>query len=301
MGYPGAAGSPGAPQPPWWRQRYRRFAFAHTAVCHTNKGGGRRRQFVARRRVVLPDGREFWVKAGTQSVDGHWALLKRHVSRSAINTGRLRQLRQLVWGHQWRHWLGPGACKFSALGPALRHQRVREAHKARADGSQALRAEARQAAFDLRRQQRLSAAAARPAQREKRAREAALALEDAPPLPPPAPAAPPAAAAAVEPPALPEPPLRRRRLRPLSQATEPATAQAAAQGSGLAAREPRPASSSAPAPPAPRLLPVFPGAALPRPPVATAQEQARAALEAAQQALALALEAARVVGLPAQP
>ena len=231
---------------PEWRARYAPFQLAHAAVCHTAKKGGRKRQFVARRRVPLPDGQVIWAKGGTQSIDGHWALLKRHVSRSAINTGRLGQLRDLVWCHQWRHWAGPGVCKFSLLGAALRQSRLREAMQSRANGSADLIEVARAVRMDLRKRQRAAAAAARPAQRAKTARASDLAIEDAPLAQPPEPAAalpvqgelaPPGAlhVGLVEPAAAPPAgAAARRRLRPLRPDVGggPQQAQLAAEGAG---------------------------------------------------------------------
>jgi hypothetical protein len=265
---------------PEWRARYAPFGFAHTAVCHTSKAGGRRRQFVARRQVHLGDGRTVWLKGGTQTIDGHWALLKKHVSRCGVNTGRLQLLRELVRGHQWRHWEGPGVCKFSALGPALREQLAREAHEDRAAGRAELREIARAEALSQRQAQRAAAAAARPSQRLKlqRQQEAPppLALQDQPAVEPAAPAA---EVPRVEP--LPDasPPKRRRLRRLLSPVAEAAALPAQ--------------------PPCPALADPATGAAA-QEQVWAAVQQAQAAAAAANRALELALGAARQVGLPGQ-
>jgi hypothetical protein len=106
---------------PTWADRYRPQEWMHTAVVHKKKKGFKR-QFVCFRKVVTPAGKVFWVKGGTQQIDGHWRRLKNNVTRSAVNTRLRGRLHQLVRTHQWRHW-NLDKCRFSEMGKVLSARR----------------------------------------------------------------------------------------------------------------------------------------------------------------------------------
>jgi hypothetical protein len=144
-----AAVAPGSRRDIVWASKYEKQSWSHTAVVHTSKKN-RKRQFVCLRKVVLSDGAVVWVKGGTQQVDGHWRLLKNHVTRSACNTRARRQLRELVRSHQWRHIHG-GVCRFTAMGHLLRSVRQDAVAQQKRET----------AAFARKQEQRKAAAAAR--------------------------------------------------------------------------------------------------------------------------------------------
>ena len=123
-----------------WSRHYRELCLSHTSVVHCKKVG-QNRQFVAMRRVRLhPDvaavvaargddpflnGCITWRKGGTQTVDGHWKLLRKRAGLRGVNTKHHELLRKLVWVHQWSHWRGPGSDLFCELGSTVAEARVR--------------------------------------------------------------------------------------------------------------------------------------------------------------------------------
>ena len=101
-----------------------RHKWIHTNVTHKRKIG-QRIQYVAPRRIRVPDGTDKWVLGGTQKVDGFWAWLRRAIGRSGVNTGKQGDdvkrifLSKLVRVAQWRSW-NLEKNRFELLGSILR-------------------------------------------------------------------------------------------------------------------------------------------------------------------------------------
>lgn len=139
--------------------------YAVTHVVHKKKPGIRR-SFVKLAKVRLHDGDEAWVKAGTELIDGHWAMLRKCVSRTPVNTWRLGALHRNLRFFQWKYWQGPGVAKLAAMGKAMRVGR--EMQEASSGVPSALRAHATNVRLRLR-SQRQAAGNASAAARAARA------------------------------------------------------------------------------------------------------------------------------------
>ena len=66
-----------------------------------------------------------WRKGGTQTIDGHWRLLRKRAGLRGINTKLSELLTKAVFVHQWSHWHGPGTDLLSALGSTVLEARSR--------------------------------------------------------------------------------------------------------------------------------------------------------------------------------
>ena len=50
-----------------------------------------------------------WHLAGTQTVDGHWKVLRRNGAHRGVNTKLVDAVHTAVLVHAWAQWAGPSA------------------------------------------------------------------------------------------------------------------------------------------------------------------------------------------------
>ena len=109
------------------QEPYAKHRWTHTNCTHKKKPG-QRVQYAPLREVTLADGSRVSCRAGTQTVDGFWASLRKAVGKTSVNTGRSQDpsrewLHKLVRCFQWRWW-HHSAERFTLFGTLLQEKRA---------------------------------------------------------------------------------------------------------------------------------------------------------------------------------
>ena len=100
--------------------KYTKHGIWVTQVRHSRKQNDKGEwlpvQYVVRKRVQLLCGTWVWRKGGTQKKDGFWASIRKHVSRRAVSSNHMDNLRHRAYFYQWVYWKSADPIADAALG-----------------------------------------------------------------------------------------------------------------------------------------------------------------------------------------